>query len=285
MGVVLSPSNDPSDAVFQPAVGRVIFSQPHTRARPRTPLRSLAVGHIAVAAAAPTPVDAVSEGWRRLLMEYNAHTNVYSRGAYDQLPTHIADSWNVAERVKGGAVLDLGSGSGLPAVFVAAHPEAGEVFAVESKSRKTRFLAQVQASLGLDRLHVVTADIAELCRRSAFDVRFVTAKAFKKLPEVVAAAEACVAGPSTLVVPHLRGTSRGGVDAGRPRGGHRRLPLFRAAPPAHRPPPPAALPLRASPDHRVAFVILAILASALRIPVSIFPLSRLSKTHYHLRNP
>lgn len=37
--------------------------------------------------------------------------------------------------------------------------------------------------------------------RHRFEVEYVTAKAFKKLPEVVKVARSCVAGPATLIIP------------------------------------------------------------------------------------
>eukprot|EP00667_Euglena_gracilis_P018181 EG_transcript_19264 len=151
----------------------------------------------------PDPA-AVAEQWEGALRQYNAHTNIYSSAAYDKLPWHIEDSWRLARRVAGQAVLDLGSGSGLPAVFLAAGTAPAEVYAVESKSRKTRFLKEVKSELGLRNLHVITANARELCRRWAFDVPFVTAKAFKKVPEVVEVAAECVAGRSTLLVPISR---------------------------------------------------------------------------------
>eukprot|EP00667_Euglena_gracilis_P022572 EG_transcript_25180 len=94
----------------------------------------------------PDPA-AVAEQWERALRRYNAHTNIYSSAAYAKLPWHVEDSWRLARRVAGQAVLDLGSGSGLPAVFLAAGTAPAEVYAVESKSRKTRFLKEVKSEL------------------------------------------------------------------------------------------------------------------------------------------
>eukprot|EP00668_Euglena_longa_P033081 GGOE01042591.1.p1 GENE.GGOE01042591.1~~GGOE01042591.1.p1 ORF type:complete len:312 (-),score=40.81 GGOE01042591.1:129-1019(-) len=144
---------------------------------------------------------AIAQIWERELRRFNENTNIYSREAYDKLPFHIEDSWRLGDRVHGGSVLDLGSGSGLPAVFVAASNQPEDVYAVESKLRKAQFLKEVKAELGLDNLHVITASVQELCRRWSFDVPYVTAKAFKRLKEVVEVAERCVAGPSTLLVP------------------------------------------------------------------------------------
>ena len=90
------------------------------------------------------------EAYVRELLRYNERTNVYSKSAYEHLPFHVQDSVVLAEHLAsqqpsdgGGGVLDLGSGSGLPSVVLACVMPDRPVFAIESKSRKTRFLTQV----------------------------------------------------------------------------------------------------------------------------------------------
>lgn len=102
-----------------------------------------------------------------LLLAYNERTNVYSKSAYEKLPFHVWDSITLARllapavadgKERGPAssgmagdasgILDLGSGSGLPSVILACvHPDV-PIFAVESKSRKTRFLQHVAREIG-----------------------------------------------------------------------------------------------------------------------------------------
>ena len=144
------------------------------------------------------------EGYVRLLLEYNEHTNVYSKSAYEKLPFHIEDSVRLAALAGGMAsrgVLDVGSGSGLPSVITACVSPELPVFAVESKSRKTRFLAHCASELGLERYVPLTQNVRELCRSWAFDVDVVTAKAFKPLPEVGPIARRCISRSATLLVP------------------------------------------------------------------------------------
>lgn len=137
------------------------------------------------------------------LVAYNARTNVYSQGAYDKLPFHLHDSLTLGERIarEPGPVLDMGSGSGLPSVCVAICNPSVHVWAVESKGRKTAFLRAVASDLGLRNLHVLTENLVELTRASAFDVRYVTAKAFKPLPEVLPLAQKAIAARARLLVP------------------------------------------------------------------------------------
>ncbi len=77
-------------------------------------------------------------GYVEELLRYNERTNVYSKSAYDKLPFHLADSLELAQIIAESsprAVLDLGSGSGLPSLLIACVMPSTTVFAVESKSR------------------------------------------------------------------------------------------------------------------------------------------------------
>ena len=92
------------------------------------------------------------EAYVRELLRYNERTNVYSKSAYEHLPFHVQDSVVLAQHLatqqpSGGGVLDLGSGSGLPSIVLACVMPDRPVFAIESKSRKTRFLKQVHREI------------------------------------------------------------------------------------------------------------------------------------------
>jgi 16S rRNA G527 N7-methylase RsmG len=143
-------------------------------------------------------------GYVSELLTYNSRTNVYSQSAYNKLPFHLADSLTlglrIRERVSRGT-LDLGSGSGLPSLLIACVNPDVPVFAVESKSRKTRFLAHAARKLGLVSYTPLTQNVNELSRSWSFEVDFVTAKAFKPLPEVVPIARKCLATDAQLLVP------------------------------------------------------------------------------------
>ena len=105
-------------------------------------------------ASLPSEAKARVEAYVRELLRYNERTNVYSKSAYEHLPFHVQDSVVLAQHLatqqpSGGGVLDLGSGSGLPSVVLACVMPDRPVFAIESKSRKTRFLKQVSRKLEL----------------------------------------------------------------------------------------------------------------------------------------
>jgi 16S rRNA G527 N7-methylase RsmG len=138
------------------------------------------------------------------LLRYNERTNVYSKAAYDKLPFHVADSLTLAALVRSASphgVLDLGSGSGLPSVLMACVNPDIPVFAVESKSRKTRFLTRVGKALALPNYVPLTQNVNELSRSWCFDVDVVTAKAFKPLPEVAPIARRCIQGSARMLIP------------------------------------------------------------------------------------
>jgi len=145
-------------------------------------------------------------GYVRELLQYNRHTNVYSQSAYSHLPFHVADSVTLGLLISALAkstsqVLDLGSGSGLPSVLIACVNPDIPVYALESKSRKTRFLDQAGRALSLPRYRPITANVHEFARATYCDADFVTAKAFKPLPEVAPIAAACIKASALLHVP------------------------------------------------------------------------------------
>jgi len=151
----------------------------------------------------PHAADRV-EGYIGLLLEYNERTNVYSKSAYHKLPFHIEDSVTLAlhaATLSTRGVLDLGSGSGLPSLLIACVNPDLPVFAVESKSRKTRFLSHAAKKLGLSNYLPLTQNVNELARSWCFDADVVTAKAFKPIPEVPPIARKCIRDAAQLLIP------------------------------------------------------------------------------------
>lgn len=165
---------------------------------------SAACSELVLAPECRARVDAYVE----LLLAYNERVNVYSKSAYDKLPFHVLDSLTLALHLQQDlgvtprrGVLDIGSGSGLPAILIACVLPDVPVFAVESKSRKTAFLAEAGRTMGLANFLPLTQNVHELARSWTFDVDAVTAKAFKPLVEVGPIASKCVGGDSRLLVP------------------------------------------------------------------------------------
>ena len=138
------------------------------------------------------------------LLDYNERTNVYSKAAYGKLPFHVADSLELAQLIASEqprGVLDLGSGSGLPSMLIACVLPDVPVYAVESKSRKTRFLRHAAKATGLECYTPLTQNVRDLSRAWYFDVSHVTAKAFKPLNEVGPIGRDCIGDNACLRVP------------------------------------------------------------------------------------
>lgn len=93
---------------------------------------------------------------------------------------HLLNSAVVAELVPVGArVADLGSGAGLPGIVLAILLPDSEVTLIEPMERRTSFLAECVAELGLDNARVLRGRAEDLAGQVAADV--VTARAVAKL--------------------------------------------------------------------------------------------------------
>jgi len=119
---------------------------------------------------------------------------------------HLVDSLSVVPHLDGGAVLDVGSGAGLPGVVLAVARPALAVTLLEPRQRRARFLTQVKIELGLDNVEVVSARIEALPAAAAYHV--VISRAFSALADFV-----------VLALPHRAPGGRilamkGRVDAG-----------------------------------------------------------------------
>lgn len=103
------------------------------------------------------------------------------------LDEHLADSLvalELAEVRAAQELLDLGSGAGVPALPLAAARPAARVVALDSRARRTAFIARAAASLGLENVEVVTARAEEYgAAERRFDL--VTARALAPLAVVV----------------------------------------------------------------------------------------------------
>lgn len=122
-----------------------------------------------------------------LLAKWNKVYNLTSVRQIDEMVgRHLLDSLTILSYLNGQRLLDVGSGGGLPGIPIAiARPDL-DVTLLDSNSKKTRFLQQVKAELGLDNVTVVHSRV-EQTALPQFDL--ITARAFATIADIIALTE------------------------------------------------------------------------------------------------
>lgn len=99
---------------------------------------------------------------------------VYNLTAVDDpgrmLPIHLLDSLSVAPFIKGGNILDVGSGAGLPGVPLAIYQPQWQITLLDASSKKIRFLRQLVTELGLAQVKPVHERVEDFCVSEQFDI-------------------------------------------------------------------------------------------------------------------
>ncbi len=117
---------------------------------------------------------------------------VYNLTAIRDLPTmvsaHLLDSLAIAPHLSGNAVLDVGSGAGLPGLPLAMIWPRSRITLLDSNQKKTTFLRQVCIELGLRNVEVVCARAESWQPRLKYDL--VVSRAFAELAEFIRVAAA-----------------------------------------------------------------------------------------------
>ena len=149
----------------------------------------LAAGIAALGLALPDGAEAKLLDYLALLDKWNRVYNLTAvRDAERMVSHHVLDSLAAVPHFQGGTpdlirVLDVGSGGGLPGIPLAiARPEL-QVTLIDSIAKKTAFMLQAKAELGLANLNVVTSRVEDFRPPAAFDI--ITSRAFSDLKEFV----------------------------------------------------------------------------------------------------
>ena len=144
----------------------------------------LAAGIAALGLALPEGAEARLLAYLALLDKWNRVYNLTAvRETERMVSHHLLDSLAAVPFFQAEAVLDVGSGGGLPGIPLAiARPEL-QVTLIDSIAKKTAFLLQAKAELGLVNLKVVTSRVEDFRPESGFDV--ITSRAFSDLREFV----------------------------------------------------------------------------------------------------
>ena len=132
--------------------------------------------------ALPEYAEAKLSAYLSLLDKWNRVYNLTAvRETERMVSHHLLDSLAIVPYVETGRVLDVGSGGGLPGIPLAiARPDL-QVTLIDSVAKKTAFLLQVKAELGLENVSVVTGRVETLQDAAGFET--ITSRAFSDLKE------------------------------------------------------------------------------------------------------
>lgn len=127
-----------------------------------------------------------------LLTKWNQAYNLTAvRDPGEMVTRHLLDSLAVAPHLTGTRIIDVGTGAGLPGIPLAILFPDRHFVLLDSNGKKTRFLVQAKASLGLDNVTVVHSRVEEYRPLEPFDT--VIARAFAALTEIVSLCEHLIA--------------------------------------------------------------------------------------------
>lgn len=120
-----------------------------------------------------------------LLSKWNSVYNLTSvRDPMQMMTLHLLDSLAAVPAFAGAQnVLDVGAGGGLPGVVLAISKPDMKLSMIDTVHKKTAFLTQVKAELGLANVTVYTKKVQELEVKQPFDV--ITSRAFADLSDFV----------------------------------------------------------------------------------------------------
>ncbi|MES2117006.1 MAG: 16S rRNA (guanine(527)-N(7))-methyltransferase RsmG [Pseudomonadota bacterium] len=120
-----------------------------------------------------------------LLNKWNSVYNLTSvRDPMQMVTLHLLDSLAAVPAFAGARnVLDVGAGGGLPGLVLAIARPDMKVSLIDTVHKKTAFLNQVKAELGLANVSVYTMRVEQLQVKQPFDV--ITSRAFADLSDFV----------------------------------------------------------------------------------------------------
>ena len=95
-----------------------------------------------------------------LIFKWNRIANLTgARTPTEFVNQHVADCLAVVPYLRGRRVADLGSGAGLPGVILACMRPDLEMYLIEPRGKRARFLEQAKIELGLSRISVIATRI------------------------------------------------------------------------------------------------------------------------------
>ncbi|MFO1204616.1 MAG: 16S rRNA (guanine(527)-N(7))-methyltransferase RsmG [Burkholderiales bacterium] len=132
-----------------------------------------------------------------LMAKWNRVYNLTAIREVDRALTHhVLDCLAVVPHVAGERVADVGSGAGLPGIPIAIARPAWQITLIESNHKKSSFLSQAVAELGIANASVAQERVEAIEPTGSFDL--VVSRAFSDLPEFARLAGRLVAPGGTL---------------------------------------------------------------------------------------
>lgn len=120
------------------------------------------------------------------LVKWNQAFNLTAiREPLEMVDKHLLDSLSILPHVGEGALIDIGTGAGLPGFIIALVRPRLPVTLLDSNGKKTRFLKQMAAELGATNVTVVTARCEE--HEGRYDQ--ISSRAFASLSDMVSGTE------------------------------------------------------------------------------------------------
>jgi len=136
--------------------------------------------------------------YMELLKEWSGTYNLVApRERGFLLARHILDSLSVAPWLNPGALLDVGTGAGLPGLPLAIVKPEMEVSLLDSAGKKIRFIRHVGRALKLSNIHPLNQRVEELGQEQVF--ANITSRAFSSLKNFAQAVRPC-AGETTRLL-------------------------------------------------------------------------------------
>ncbi len=106
----------------------------------------------------------------RLLERWNRVYNLTAvEGPGGWVARHVLDCLAIVPHLRGGRLLDVGTGAGLPGLIVALARPGVEVVMLDRSRKKACFVEQAAAELGLDNAHVAHGRVESFEAPGGFD--------------------------------------------------------------------------------------------------------------------
>ncbi len=151
-----------------------------------TPAATLQEGLDGLGLALPDEAQKKLLAYVELLAKWNRTYNLTAiREPERMVSHHLIDSLAVLPHVRGGTLVDVGAGGGLPGIPLAIANSSLQVTLTDSNHKKGAFLQQAAIELGLDNVHVHVGRIEDLHPAVPFDGAI--SRAFAELADFIAA--------------------------------------------------------------------------------------------------